>query len=45
LGEDTLQCVTWRSPKIRSPFPYGESPYGNGQGESNIPIWGVPVSK
>jgi len=19
--------------KIRSPFPYGESPYGNGQGE------------
>ena len=38
-------CVTWRSPKIRSPFPYGESPYGNGQGESNIPIWGVPVSE
>ena len=40
-----LQCVTWRSPKIGSPFPYGESPYGNGQGESNIPIWGVPVSE
>jgi hypothetical protein len=40
-----LSCVTWRSPKIRSPFPYGESPYGNGQGESNIPIWGVPVSE
>ena len=45
LGEDTLQCVTWRSPKICSPFPYGESPYGNGQRESNIPIWGVPVSE
>jgi hypothetical protein len=32
----------WRLPKIRSPFPYGESPYGNGQGESNIRIWDSP---
>ena len=43
LGEDALQCVTWRLPKMRSPFLYGEPPYGNGQGESDIPIWGVPV--
>ena len=32
-------------PKLQSPFPYGESPYGNGQGDFNIPIWGIPISK
>ena len=37
--------VTGKPTNEHSPFPYGESPYGNGQGDSNIPIWGIPVSK
>ena len=45
LGEDALQRVTWRSPNEHSPFPYVESPYGNGHGDSDIHIWGIPVSK
>ena len=45
LGEDALQSVTWRLPNEHSPFPYGESPYGNGQGDSDIPIWRIPVSQ
>ena len=45
LGDDALQRVTWRSPNEHTPFPYGDSPYGNGQGDLDIPIWGIPVSE
>ncbi len=32
-------------PKLQSPFPHGDSPFGNGMGDLTFFIWGVPIPK
>jgi len=44
-GKDALQCVTQRSAKTTVTISIRGVTNGNGQGDFNIPIWGIPISE